>query len=70
MSENTIHNITTNNKDSAFQSLMTRERWIELGRILIIGLLAILYWQQIVPVYILWLAVAIGLYPLTKKWDN
>ncbi|MBW8830157.1 MAG: cation-translocating P-type ATPase [Burkholderiales bacterium] len=45
---------------------MTRERWIEVGRIVLTGALALLYWQQKVPVEVLWVAVAIGLYPLLK----
>ncbi len=58
-----------NSPDSAApsrSSLMTRERWIEVGRILLTGLIALLYWQQLVPEQILWVAVAIGLYPLVK----
>ena len=45
---------------------MTRERWIEVGRIVLTGVIALLYWQQLVPIQLLWLAVAIGLYPLVK----
>ncbi len=45
---------------------MTRERWIEVGRIALTGLIALLYWQQLVPIQVLWVAVAIGLYPLVK----
>jgi hypothetical protein len=45
---------------------MTRARWIEVGRILLTGLIALLFWRQWVPLQILWLAVAIGLYPLVK----
>ncbi|MCA3234243.1 MAG: cadmium-translocating P-type ATPase [Cupriavidus sp.] len=46
--------------------LMTRERWIEVGRIALTGLIAFLYWQQLVPIEVLLAAVAIGLYPLVK----
>ena len=46
--------------------LMTRERWIEVGRILLTGLIAFLYWQKLVPLQVLWAAIAIGLYPLVK----
>ncbi|MHB0953428.1 MAG: heavy metal translocating P-type ATPase [Allorhizobium sp.] len=45
---------------------MTRERWIEVGRIVLTGAVAFLYWQQLAPLYVLWAAVAIGLYPLLK----
>ncbi len=47
-------------------SLMTHERWIEVGRIVLTGAIALLYWQQLVPLYVLWAAIAIGLYPLVK----
>ena len=30
------------------------------------GAVAFLYWQNLVPLYVLWSAVAIGLYPLVK----
>lgn len=46
--------------------LMTRERWIEVARIAVTGLVALLFWQGMVPVEVLWLAVALGLYPLVK----
>jgi heavy metal translocating P-type ATPase len=45
---------------------MTPQRWIEIGRIALTGAIAFLYWQQLVPLYLLWAAVAIGLYPLVK----
>jgi len=51
---------------ASFSVLMTRERWIEVGRILLTGLSAFLYWQHLVPLQVLWAAVAIGLYPLVK----
>lgn len=47
-------------------SLMTKDRWIEFCRIIVTGLIAILYWQELVSLYILWAAVAVGLYPLVK----
>lgn len=51
---------------ASWRVLMTRERWIEVGRILLTGLAALLYWRQAVPIEVLWAAVAIGLYPLVK----
>ena len=51
---------------SSLRVLMTHERWVEVGRILFTGLIALLYWQQLVPIQILWIAIAIGLYPLVK----
>ncbi|MFH1818958.1 MAG: cation-translocating P-type ATPase [Pseudomonadota bacterium] len=51
---------------SSLQVLMTRARWVEVGRIVLAGLVALLFWRHWVPIQILWLAVAIGLYPLVK----
>ena len=48
------------------RTLMTRERWIEVGRIALTGAIALLYWRQWVPIELLWVAVAIGLFPLVK----
>ncbi|MBK6729084.1 MAG: hypothetical protein IPG63_18100 [Xanthomonadales bacterium] len=46
--------------------LMTRDRWIEVIRIVLTGVIALLYWRQWVSLPVLWAAVAIGLYPLVK----
>jgi heavy metal translocating P-type ATPase len=46
--------------------LMTRERWIEVARISVTGLIALLFWRGAVPIQVLWAAVAVGLYPLVK----
>ena len=51
---------------SSFSGLMTQARWIEVGRILFVGLLTLLYWQKILPLQGLLFAVAVGLYPLVK----
>lgn len=58
--------VSTPSDETSLWVLMTRERWIEVCRIMLTGLVALLYWQQLVPLYILWMAVAIGLYPLVK----
>ncbi|HHQ2782125.1 heavy metal translocating P-type ATPase [Pseudomonas aeruginosa] len=47
-------------------ALMTHERWIEVGRIVLTGAVALLYWRGLVPLPVLWGAVAVGLYPLLK----
>lgn len=47
-------------------ALMTRERWVEVTRIVVTGFVAVLFWQGLVPIEFLWLAVAVGLYPLVK----
>ncbi len=52
--------------DPSLSALMTSERWIEVGRIVLTGFIAFLYWKQFVPIQVLWIAVAIGLYPLVK----
>ncbi len=46
--------------------LMTHERWIEVARIVLTGLITLLFSQNLVPIEVLWVAVAIGLYPLVK----
>ena len=51
---------------SSLGALMTQERWVEVGRIVLTGLIALLYWREMVPLGVLWLAVAVGLYPLVK----
>jgi len=51
---------------SGLWALMTRDRWIEVCRIVLTGIVALLYWQQLVSVKILWVAIAVGLYPLVK----
>jgi Cd2+/Zn2+-exporting ATPase len=63
--------VTTRNANDApdaagLMALMTRERWIEVARIVVTGLIALLFWQSLVPIQVLWLAIAIGLYPLVK----
>ena len=40
------------------RTLMTRERWIEVGRSALTGAIALLYWRQWVPIELLWVAVA------------
>jgi heavy metal translocating P-type ATPase len=55
------------NTDSAgLMTLMTRARWIEVARIVVTGVIAALYWKALVPIELLWAAVAVGLYPLVK----
>ncbi|MEO8190683.1 MAG: cation-translocating P-type ATPase [Acidobacteriota bacterium] len=47
-------------------SLLTRDRWIEIGRIVLTGIVVVLFWRDLVPTWVLWLAVTVGLYPLVK----
>ena len=51
---------------AGLMALMTRDRWIEVARIVVTGLIALLFWQGLVPIPVLWVAIAIGLYPLVK----
>src|SRR5215216_766299 len=51
---------------TSFGALLTRERWIEIGRIILVGLISLLYWQEVVPLPVLLVAIPIGLYPLVK----
>ena len=60
------HNLSSTRAASTLGTLMTRERWIEVGRIVLTGLIALLYWREMVPLEVLWFAVAVGLYPLVK----
>ena len=46
--------------------LVNRQRWVEVGRILLTGLLALLYWRAVIPFGVLLAAVALGLFPLVK----
>ena len=51
---------------AALRDLMTRERWIEVARIVITGIMIFLYSKGLLPLPVLLLAVAFGLYPLVK----
>ena len=51
---------------SGWNALLTGHRWIEVGRILFTGSMALLFWRGLIPVQMLWAAVAVGLYPLVK----
>lgn len=53
-------------KSAGDPALFTRERWIELGRIVLVGLITLLYSRGIVPLPVLYAAIAVGLYPLLK----
>ncbi len=50
----------------SFWALMTRERWIEIERILFVAFITFLFWQELVPLIVLLIAIPIGLYPLVK----
>ena len=46
--------------------LLTRERWIEIIRVLVVGFVILLHWFGGLSIWWLWGAVAVGLYPLAK----
>lgn len=46
---------------------MTRERWLEAARIVLVGVMALLYSQALILLALLIAAVVIGLYPLAKS---
>ena len=46
--------------------LMTRARWIEVARIVGVGVVVLLYRAGVAPLPVLFSAVAVGLYPLAK----
>ena len=48
-------------------SLLTPDRWIEIGRIVVVGIITLLYWQGLLPQSALYAAIVLGLYPLVKK---
>ncbi|MGI8435876.1 MAG: heavy metal translocating P-type ATPase [Chthoniobacterales bacterium] len=56
---------TASDKPS-WQALLTRGRWFEIGRIVVVGIITLLYWQNILPLPVLFAAIAFGLYPLVK----
>ena len=51
---------------SSLRVLLTRDRWFEIGRIVAVGIITLLYWRSILPLPALWAAIAFGLYPLVK----
>jgi Zn2+/Cd2+-exporting ATPase len=46
--------------------LLTRERWLEMARIVGVGALTVLYWRSVLPLPVLWGAILVGLYPLVR----
>lgn len=52
---------------TAFRGVMTRERWFGVARIAAVSTLILFYYLAVIPLPLLLVAVAIGLYPLAKK---
>src|SRR5262245_31221620 len=51
---------------ASWSELLTPERWIEIGRIALTAVFVALEWLDLLPTWCLWVAVAIGLYPLVR----
>ena len=45
--------------NASLRTLITRERWIEIGRIFFVALLTFVYWQKFLPLRVLLGAVAV-----------
>ncbi len=56
----------TETEKSSIRALLTRERWFEIGRIVVVGVITLLYWRNALPLPALWTAIVFGLYPLVK----
>ncbi len=65
MSQATRHPNQTSSPPRLLE-LMTRERWIEVARIVITAIMILLYSQGLLPLPVLFVALAFGLYPLVK----
>ncbi len=57
---------TTPSTGARASRLMTRARWIEVARIVGVGLVVLLYRIGWIPLPVLLAGVAVGLYPLAK----
>jgi len=57
---------TPSETGTSLSSLLTRARWIEIARIIIVAIIALLYAAEVLPLWILLIAIVFGLYPLVK----
>ena len=64
--ETNVASLTASQPSTSLRSLLTRERWIEIARILIVAIVALLYAGAMLPLWVLLIAIAFGLYPLVK----
>lgn len=53
--------------NSVIKILLSREHWLELSAILIVGVMVLLYWLEVVPFPLLLIAVLFGLMPLASE---
>ena len=56
----------TANGKTSLRALLTRDRWFEIGRIVVVGIITLFYWRNVLPLPALWVAIVFGLYPLVK----
>lgn len=54
------------NSDRGMAALLTRDRWVEIARIVAVALVVLLFTRRMVPLAALLAGVAVGLYPLLK----
>ena len=47
-------------------ALFTPTRRLEAARIVVVGIVTLLYWRGLAPFSVLMIAIAVGLYPLAK----
>src|SRR5215211_1977295 len=66
MTENATPTADSTESSTSWSALMTRDRWIEVARIIGVGVVILLYSRGIVQLPVLLVAVAIGIYPLLK----
>src|SRR5215211_551346 len=66
MTENATPTADSSESSTSWSALMTRDRWIEVARIIGVGVVILLYSRGIVQLPVLLVAVAIGIYPLLK----
>jgi Zn2+/Cd2+-exporting ATPase len=62
----THHVTTVAGSSTSLRTLLTRQRWTEIARILVVGVVILLYQQRVVPLSVLYAAVVLGLYPLAR----
>jgi Zn2+/Cd2+-exporting ATPase len=62
----THHVTTVAGSSTSLRTLLTRQRWTEIARIVVVGVVILLYQQRVVPLPVLYAAVVLGLYPLAR----
>lgn len=65
-SEHCAGSLSAQGVPASWKELLTRERQIEIARIVLTGFIILLYWRGLLSIWWLWAAVAVGLYRLAK----